>query len=224
MEDKLSNAQIAWRAAQDIEDGSYVNLGIGFPELIAKFQPEGRDVTYHTENGVLGFGAAPEPGQEDWDLINAGKKAITLKPGASFFHHADSFSMVRGGHLDLAVLGAYQVAQNGDLANWRVGSKGVPAVGGAMDLVHGAKRVAVITDHVTKDGGPKLVEACTFPLTGVGCVTRVYTSLAVVDVQDGHFVLREKLPAISMEALQAVTGATLHTDGPVGDLIVPEDL
>ncbi|MBN9888303.1 CoA transferase subunit B [Pelagibaca abyssi] len=224
MEDKLSNAQIAWRAAQDIEDGSYVNLGIGFPELIAKFQPEGRDVTYHTENGVLGFGAAPEPGQEDWDLINAGKKAITLKPGASFFHHADSFSMVRGGHLDLAVLGAYQVAQNGDLANWRVGSKGVPAVGGAMDLVHGARRVAVITDHVTKDGGPKLVETCTFPLTGVGCVTRVYTSLAVVDVQDGHFVLREKLPAISMEALQAVTGATLHTDGPVGDLIVPEDL
>ncbi|WP_304466272.1 3-oxoacid CoA-transferase subunit B [Tropicimonas sp. IMCC34043] len=224
MDDKLSNARIAWRAAQDIEDGSYVNLGIGFPELIAKFQPEGRDVTYHTENGVLGFGAAPEPGQEDWDLINAGKKAITLKPGASFFHHADSFSMVRGGHLDLAVLGAYQVAQNGDLANWRVGSKGVPAVGGAMDLVHGAKRVAVITDHVTKDGGPKLVEACTFPLTGVGCVTRVYTSLAVVDVQDGHFVLREKLPAISMEALQAVTGATLHTDGPVGDLIVPEDL
>ncbi|APZ52457.1 3-oxoacid CoA-transferase subunit B [Salipiger abyssi] len=224
MEDKLSNAQIAWRAAQDIEDGSYVNLGIGFPELIAKFQPEGRDVTYHTENGVLGFGAAPEPGQEDWDLINAGKKAITLKPGASFFHHADSFSMVRGGHLDLAVLGAYQVAQNGDLANWRVGSKGVPAVGGAMDLVHGARRVAVITDHVTKDGGAKLVETCTFPLTGVGCVTRVYTSLAVVDVQDGHFVLREKLPAISMEALQAVTGATLHTDGPVGDLIVPEDL
>lgn len=224
MEDKLSNAQIAWRAAQDLEDGSYVNLGIGFPELIATFQPEGREVTYHTENGVLGFGKAPEPGQEDWDLINAGKKAITLNPGASFFHHADSFSMVRGGHLDLAVLGAYQVAQNGDLANWRVGTKGVPAVGGAMDLVHGAKRVAVVTDHVTKDGKPKLVETCTFPLTGVGCVTRVYTSLAVLDIQDGKFILREKLPNISLEALQAVTGATLHTDGPVGDLIVPEDI
>ncbi len=224
MEDKLSNAQIAWRAAQDIEDGSYVNLGIGFPEMIAKFQPEGRDITYHTENGVLGFGKAPAEGEEDWDLINAGKKAITLNPGASFFHHADSFSMVRGGHLDLAVLGAYQVAQNGDLANWRVGSKGVPAVGGAMDLVHGAKRVAVVTDHVTKDGGPKLVETCTFPLTGVGCVTRVYTSLAVIDIEGGKFVLREKLPGISLEELQAVTGATLHTEGDVADLIVPEDL
>lgn len=224
MEDKLSNAQIAWRAAQDLEDGSYVNLGIGFPELIATFQPDGRNVTYHTENGVLGFGKAPEPGQEDWDMINAGKKAITLNPGASFFHHADSFAMVRGGHLDLAVLGAYQVAQNGDLANWRVGTKGVPAVGGAMDLVHGAKRVAVVTDHVTKDGKPKLVETCTFPLTGVGCVTRVYTSLAVLDIEGGKFILREKLPNLSLEALQAVTGATLHTDGPVSDLIVPEDL
>ncbi|MDR6267529.1 MULTISPECIES: 3-oxoacid CoA-transferase subunit B [Roseobacteraceae] len=220
----LSNAQIAWRAAQDIEDGSYVNLGIGFPEMIAKFQPDGRDVTYHTENGVLGFGKAPLEGEEDWDLINAGKKAITLKPGASFFHHADSFAMVRGGHLDLAVLGAYQIAQNGDLANWRVGSKGVPAVGGAMDLVHGAKRVAVVTDHVTKDGKPKLVESCTFPLTGVGCVTRVYTSLAVIDIADGKFVLKEKLPAVTLAQLQSVTGATLHIDGEVADLIVPEDL
>ena len=157
MEDKLTNAQIAWRAAQDLEDGSYVNLGIGFPEMIATFQPEGRDVTYHTENGVLGFGKAPKEGEEDWDLINAGKKAVTLKPGASFFHHADSFAMVRGGHLDIAILGAFQVSENGDLANWRLGSKGVPAVGGAMDLVHGAKQVMVITDHVTKDGKPKLV-------------------------------------------------------------------
>ncbi len=220
----LSNAQIAWRAAQDIEDGSYVNLGIGFPEMIAKFQPEGRDVTYHTENGVLGFGEAPAEGTEDWDLINAGKKAITLNPGASFFHHADSFAMVRGGHLDLAVLGAYQIAQNGDLANWRVGSKGVPAVGGAMDLVHGAKRVAVVTDHVTKDGKPKLVEACTFPLTGVACVTRVYTSLAVIDIADGKFILREMLPSMTFEQLQSVTGGTLHTDGDVADLIVPKDL
>jgi 3-oxoadipate CoA-transferase, beta subunit len=220
----LNNAQIAWRAAQDIEDGSYVNLGIGFPEMIAKFQPEGSDVTYHTENGVLGFGKAPLEGEEDWDLINAGKKAITLNPGASFFHHADSFAMVRGGHLDLAVLGAYQIGQNGDLANWRVGSNGVPAVGGAMDLVHGAKRVAVVTDHVTKDGKPKLVEACTFPLTGVACVTRVYTSLAVVDIEDGKFILREKVPGITLAQLQAVTGATLHVDGGVADLNVPEDL
>lgn len=221
---KLSNAAIAWRAAQDIEDGAYVNLGIGFPEMVATYQPEGRDVTYHTENGVLGFGKAPDEGCEDWDLINAGKKAITLKPGASFFHHADSFAMVRGGHLDLAVLGAYQVAQNGDLANWRVGSKGVPAVGGAMDLVHGAKRVAVITDHVTKDGKPKLVETCSFPLTGVACVTRVYTSLAVLDIKDGHFVLREKLPSLSMEQLQSVTGAKLHIENDVTDLIVAKDI
>ncbi len=221
---KLSNAQIAWRAAQDIQDGAYVNLGIGFPEMIAKYQPDGRHITYHTENGVLGFGKAPAVGDEDWDLINAGKKAITLSPGASFFHHADSFAMVRGGHLDLAVLGAYQVAQNGDLANWRVGSKGVPAVGGAMDLVHGAKRVAVVTDHVTKDGKPKLVEHCTFPLTGVGCITRIYTSLAVVDVAGGRFVLREKRAAMSFDDLQSLTGATLHIEGDVADLKVPEDL
>lgn len=222
MTTKLSNAQIAWRAAQDIADGAYVNLGIGFPEMVAKFQPEGRQAVFHTENGVLGFGEAPPAGAQDWDLINAGKKAITLKPGAAFFHHADSFAMVRGGHLDVAILGTYQVAQNGDLANWSTGPKGVPAVGGAMDLVHGAKRVAVITDHVTKDGKPKLLQACTLPLTGVGCVTRVYTSLAVVDVQDGHFVLREKLPTISLDDLQAVTGAQLHLDGAVGDLVVPE--
>ncbi|SEG08058.1 3-oxoadipate CoA-transferase beta subunit [Thalassococcus halodurans] len=218
---KLSNAQIAWRAAQDIEDGAYVNLGIGFPEMVAQYQVEGREAIYHTENGVLNFGAAPAEGEEDWDLINAGKKAITLKDGAAFFHHADSFAMVRGGHLDVAILGAFQVAQNGDLANWSTG-KGVPAVGGAMDLVHGAKRVAVVTDHVTKKGDPKLVAECTMPLTGVGCVTRVYTSLAVIDIEDGHFVLREKLPQISLEELQAVTGGELKVQGTVADLIVPE--
>ncbi|MCJ8150344.1 CoA transferase subunit B [Shinella sp. H4-D48] len=219
---KLSNAQIAWRAAQDIQDGAYVNLGIGFPEMVARYQPPGRQAIFHTENGILDFGEPPAEGEEDWDLINAGKKAVTLKPGASFFHHADSFAMVRGGHLDVAILGAYQVAQNGDLANWRVGSKGVPAVGGAMDLVHGAKQVFVITEHVTKDGKPKLVEACTFPLTGVGCITRVYTSLAVIDIVDGRFVLREKLSGLSFEDLQAKTGAKLHTDGPVADLVAPE--
>ncbi|SIQ21008.1 3-oxoadipate CoA-transferase beta subunit [Rhizobium sp. RU33A] len=218
---KLSNAQIAWRAAQDIEDGAYVNLGIGFPEMVAKFQPEGREAIFHTENGVLNFGEAPAAGEEDWDLINAGKKAVTLKPGAAFFHHADSFAMVRGGHLDVAILGAYQVAENGDLANWRVGSKGVPAVGGAMDLVHGAKQVVVITEHVTKDGKPKLVERCSFPLTGVGCITRVYTSHAVIDIVDGRFVVREKLAAMTMDELQAMTGAKLHTDGQVADLVVP---
>jgi 3-oxoadipate CoA-transferase beta subunit len=219
---KLSNAQIAWRAAQDIVDGAYVNLGIGFPEMVARYQPPGRQAIFHTENGILDFGEPPLEGEEDWDLINAGKKAVTLKPGAAFFHHADSFAMVRGGHLDVAILGAYQVAENGDLANWRVGSKGVPAVGGAMDLVHGAKQVFVITEHVTKDGKPKLVDRCTFPLTGVGCITRVYTSHAVIDIEKGRFVLREKLPGLSFEALQAMTGATLHIDGPVADLVAPE--
>lgn len=219
---KLSNAQIAWRAAQDIQDGAYVNLGIGFPEMVARYQPPGREAIFHTENGILNFGEAPAAGEEDWDLINAGKKAVTLKPGAAFFHHADSFAMVRGGHLDVAILGAYQVAQNGDLANWRVGSKGVPAVGGAMDLVHGAKQVFVITEHVTKNGEPKLVEKCTFPLTGVGCITRIYTSHAVVDVVNGQFVLREKLPGMSIYDLQAMTGAKLHEDGPITDLVAPE--
>ena len=219
---KLSNAQIAWRAAQDIEDGAYVNLGIGFPEMVAKYQPEGREAIFHTENGILGFGKAPPEGEEDWDLINAGKKAVTLKPGASFFHHADSFSMVRGGHLDVAILGAFQIAQNGDLANWSTGKGSIPAVGGAMDLVQSAKRVAVVTDHVTKKGDPKLVDRCTMPLTGVGCVTRIYSSLAVVDVVDAHFVLREKLAALSFDDLQAVTGGELKVDGTIKDLVVPD--
>ncbi len=222
MTTKLSNAQIAWRAAQDIQDGAYVNLGIGFPEMVAKFKPEGREVVYHTENGVLDFGEAPPKGEEDWDLINAGKKAVTLNPGASFFHHADSFAMVRGGHLDVAILGAYEVAENGDLANWSTGPGSVPAVGGAMDLVHGAKRVCVITDHVTKQGQPKLLKRCKLPLTGVGCVTTVYTSLAVVEIVNQRFVLREKLPSISLEELQAVTEATLVVEGTIKDLIVPE--
>lgn len=219
---KLTNSQIAWRVAQDIEDGSYVNLGIGFPEMVAQYQPEGRQAIFHTENGVLDFGEPPAPGAEDWDLINAGKKAITLNRGGSFFHHADSFAMVRGGHLDLAVLGAFQVAQDGSLANWSLGRGGIPAVGGAMDLVHGAKRVAVMTEHVTKKSEPKLLEECTLPLTGVGCVTRIYTSLAVIDVEDGKFVVKEKLPTISMDELQAVTGATLHTSGDVAELTIPE--
>jgi 3-oxoadipate CoA-transferase beta subunit len=199
-----------------------VNLGIGFPEMVAKFQPPGREAIFHTENGILGFGEAPKAGEEDWDLINAGKKAVTLKPGTAFFHHADSFAMVRGGHLDVAILGAYEVAETGDLANWSTGPKGVPAVGGAMDLVHGAKRVAVITEHVTKDGKPKLVKRCSLPLTGVGCVTRVYTSLAVIDIEGGRFVLREKLPSLSVDELQAMTGAELVVPDTVADLSVPE--
>ena len=222
MSAKLTNAQIAWRAAQDLPDGAYVNLGIGFPEMIAKFKPDRREVIYHTENGVLDFGEAPPAGQEDWDLINAGKKAITLNPGAAFFHHADSFAMVRGGHLDIAVLGAYEVAENGDIANWSTGPGSVPAVGGAMDLVHGAKQIWVVTDHVTKKGEPKLLRNCRLPLTGVGCVTTVYSSLAVIDIVDKRFVLREKLPQMSVDELQAVTEAELVVGDSVGDLTVPE--
>lgn len=219
---KLTNAQIAWRAAQDLPDGAYVNLGIGFPEMIARFMPQGRHVIYHTENGILDFGDAPAPGTENWDLINAGKKAVTLNPGASFFHHADSFAMVRGGHLDVAVLGAFEVAQNGDLANWSTGHGSVPAVGGAMDLVHGAKQVWVVTDHVTKTGGPKLLERCRLPLTGVACVTRVYTSLAVIDIEADGFVLREKVPEVTLEELQALTGAKLVLRGEIGTLTAPQ--
>lgn len=219
---KLTNPQIAWRAAQDIDDGAYVNLGIGFPEMVARFQPPGREVIFHSENGVLGFGEAPADGEEDWDLINAGKKAISLNPGAAIFDSADSFSLVRGGHLDVAILGAYQVAQNGDLANWRVGGGGVPAVGGAMDLVNGAKQVIVVTEHVTKDGQPKLVESCSFPLTGVRCVTKIYTSLAVIQVWDERFVLLEKLEGISFDELQSLTGAVLHIENDIADLKVPE--
>ncbi|TCK02933.1 3-oxoacid CoA-transferase subunit B [Marinobacterium mangrovicola] len=219
---KLTNSQIAWRAAQDLFDGAYVNLGIGFPEMVAKYQPEGCEVVFHTENGVLGFGEAPAPGEEDWDIINAGKKAITLKPGCSIFHHADSFSMIRGGHLDVAILGAYEISQNGDLANWSTGKGGIPAVGGAMDLVNGVKTVAIVTDHITKKGGAKLVESCSLPLTGVGCVNRIYTSLAVIDIEDGKFVLKEKIPNISVEELQSLTGAQLHLGASVKDLVVPE--
>jgi 3-oxoadipate CoA-transferase beta subunit len=219
---KLTNAQMAWRAAQDIEDGAYVNLGIGFPEMVAQFQPAGRQAVFHTENGILNFGSAPAKGEEDWDMINAGKKAVTLLPGASFFNHSDSFAMVRGGHLDVAILGTYEVAENGDLANWSTGGKGIPGIGGAMDLVHGAKRVAVLTDHVTKDGKPKLVKRCSLPVTGLGCVTRVYTSLAVIDIENERFVLREKLASMSVEELQSVTGAELVLPNEILDLTVPE--
>ena len=166
----------------------------------------------------------PSEGEEDWDLINAGKKAITLNPGAAFFHHADSFAMVRGGHLDVAILGAYQVAQNGDLANWSTGKGGVPAVGGAMDLVHGAKRIAVLTSHLTKKGAPKLVAECTMPLTGVGCVTRVYTSYCVADIENKQFIVREKIKSITTEELQSRTGADLVFPSTMKQLEPPENL
>ncbi len=202
--------EMAKRLATDIPNGSYVNLGIGIPELVAKFVPEGRTLIYHTENGLLGMGPSPAEGQGDPELINAGKRYVTTNPGAAFFHHADSFSMIRGGHIDLCVLGAMQVAQNGDLANWSTGAPdAIPAVGGAMDLVAGVKSVYVITQHTTKQGEPKLVEQCTFPLTGQGVITRVYTDLAVIEITPKGFQLIELSPGIDFEYVQERTGAAL---------------
>lgn len=206
--------EMARRLALDIADGSYVNLGIGIPELVARYVPEGRTLIYHTENGLLGMGPSPAPGQGDPELINAGKRQVTAIPGAAYFHHADSFAMIRGGHLDLSVLGAMQVACNGDLANWSTGeADAIPAVGGAMDLVAGVKLVYVITQHCTKEGEPKLVERCTYPLTGVGVVDRVYTELAVIDVTPRGFEVVELAPGVEFEYVRARTGAPLLRRG-----------
>jgi len=202
--------QMAQRLAQDIPNGSYVNLGIGIPELVARFVPEGRTLIYHTENGLLGMGPSPEPGKGDPELINAGKRHVTANPGAAYFHHADSFSMIRGGHIDLCVLGAMQVSMHGDLANWSTGEPdAIPAVGGAMDLVAGVKSVYVITQHCTKTGEPKLVESCTYPLTGRGVINRIYTDLAVINVTSDGFRLVELSPGVELEYVQQRTGAPL---------------
>lgn len=202
--------QMARRVAQDIPDGSYVNLGIGMPELVAAFIPEGREVIYHVENGLLGMGPDPQPGTADPELINAGKKPVTAVPGAAYFHHADSFVMIRGGHIDICVLGAMQIAANGDLANWSTGGDdAIPAVGGAMDLVAGVRTIYVITQHVTKSGEPKIVTECTYPLTGKGVVDRIYTDLAVIDVTEKGLVVTELAPGVTLEELQASTGAPL---------------
>ncbi|HMN96141.1 MAG TPA: 3-oxoacid CoA-transferase subunit B [Phycisphaerales bacterium] len=205
-----SRDQIARRVAQDIPNGSYVNLGIGLPELVARFVPEGRSLVYHTENGLLGMGPSPAAGEGDPELINAGKRRVTMMPGAAFFDQATSFAMIRGGHLDLSVLGALQVARNGDLANWSTGADdAIPAVGGAMDLVAGVRRVFVLTQHVTKEGEPKLVDACTYPLTGRGVVDRVYTDLAVIDVTPEGFRLVELAPGVDFGHVAARTGAAI---------------
>jgi 3-oxoadipate CoA-transferase beta subunit len=202
--------QIAQRVAQDIPNGSYVNLGIGIPELVAHHVPAGRTFIYHTENGLLGMGPSPAAGQGDPELINAGKRRVTMMPGAAFFDQATSFAMIRGGHLDLSVLGALQVAANGDLANWSTGADdAIPAVGGAMDLVAGVKRVFVMTTHVTKEGEPKLVQRCTYPLTGRAVVTRIYSDLAVIDVTAGGFALVELAPGITFDFVQERTGAPI---------------
>ena len=206
----LTRDQMAMRLAQDISNGSYVNLGIGIPELVAKYVPEGREFIYHTENGLLGMGPSPEEGDADPELINAGKRHVTAMPGAAYFHHADSFAMIRGGHLDLCVLGALQVSKNGDLANWSTGAKdAIPAVGGAMDLVAGVKSIYVITQHCTKNGEPKLVSSCTYPLTGCGVVNRIYTDLAVIEITPEGFKLIELSPGVTFDHVQERTGAPL---------------
>ena len=203
-------SEMAQKVALDIPDGSYVNLGIGIPEMVADFVPEGRELIYQTENGLLGMGKIPNKENEDRELVNAGKKCITAIPGASYFHHADSFTMIRGGHIDVCVLGAMQVSKYGDLANWSTGRKNaIPAVGGAMDLVAGVKRILVITQHTTKQGDPKIIEECTYPLTGKGVVERIYTNLAIIDVKKDGLYVREMGPNVNFETLQKHTGVKL---------------
>jgi 3-oxoadipate CoA-transferase, beta subunit len=202
--------QMARRVAIDIEDGMVVNLGIGLPTLVANHLPEGREVLLHSENGVLGMGPAPAKGEEDYDLINAGKQPITLLPGGAFFHQADSFAMMRGGHLDVCVLGAFQVSAKGDLANWHTGAPdAIPAVGGAMDLALGAKKTFIMMEHTTKAGEPKVVAECAYPLTAVGCVSRIYTDLAVIDVTPRGLVVLDAVEGLPFDTLQALTGAPL---------------
>ena len=207
---RLTREQLAARVARDIPEGAYVNLGIGLPTLVANHLPRDREIFLHSENGILGMGPAPAPGEEDPDLINAGKQPVTLLPGGSFFHHADSFAMMRGGHLDLCVLGAFEVSLSGDLANWHTGSPdAIPAVGGAMDLAVGAKKVFVMMEHLTRQGRSKIVERCTCPLTALGCVERVYTDLAVLEVLPGGLQVTELVAGLSFEELQRLTGVPL---------------
>ena len=206
----LTRDQIAERVAQDIPEGAYVNLGIGQPTKIAKYLPDDKDVFLHSENGLLAFGPPPAKGEEDSELINAGKEYVTMLAGGSFFHHGDSFAMMRGGHIDICVLGAFQVAANGDLANWSTGAEdAIPAVGGAMDLAVGAKKVFVMTSHTTKEGDPKIVSKLTYPVTGKKCVDRIYTDLCVINVTDKGLEVNKIVDNLSFDDLQVLTGAQL---------------
>lgn len=205
-----SREEMARRVALDISDGAYVNLGIGIPELVAQFVPEGREVIFQTENGLLGMGPSPASSAEDLELINAGKKPVTAIPGAAFFHHADSFAMIRGGHIDICVLGAMQISAEGDLANWSTGERdAIPAVGGAMDLVAGVKKIFVVTEHTTKSGEPKIVQECTYPITGKSVVDRIYTNLAVIDVMANGLVVTDLAPNVTFEDVQKKTDTKL---------------
>jgi 3-oxoadipate CoA-transferase beta subunit len=207
---RLTRDQLAARVAKDIPEGAYVNLGIGLPTLVANHLPPEREIFLHSENGILGMGPAPAAGEEDWDLINAGKQPVTMVTGGAFFHHADSFAIMRGGHLDICVLGAFQVSAGGDLANWHTGeADAIPAVGGAMDLAVGARQVYIMMEHLTRAGESKIVRTCTYPLTGIACVSRIYTDLAVIDVTAAGLVAREWVDELSFEELCALTAAPL---------------
>jgi 3-oxoadipate CoA-transferase beta subunit len=207
---RFSRDDMARRVAQDIPEGAYVNLGIGLPTMVANHLDKSRDIFLHSENGILGMGPAPAAGEEDEDVINAGKQPVTLLTGGSYFHHGDSFAMMRGGHLDICVLGAFQVSVQGDLANWHTGGPdAIPAVGGAMDLAIGAKSVYVMMEHQTKAGESKIVHACTYPLTGIGCVNRIYTDLAVMDVTPNGLIVRDIAEGLSLQELEKLTGVAL---------------
>ncbi len=208
---RLTRIEMAARVARDIPDGAVVNLGIGLPTLVANHLPSDREVLLHSENGVLGMGPAPAEADIDWDLINAGKQPVTLLPGGSYFHHADSFAMMRGGHLDFCVLGAFQVSVTGDLANWHTGAPdAIPAVGGAMDLAIGAKKTFVMMEHLTKSGESKIVPVCSYPLTGVGCVSRIYTDLATIDVTKQGLRVIDMVEGLDLAELQRLSGVPLQ--------------
>ncbi|MFM2008516.1 MAG: 3-oxoadipate CoA-transferase subunit [Pseudomonadota bacterium] len=207
---RFSRDDMARRVAQDISEGAYVNLGIGLPTMVANHLDKSREIFLHSENGILGMGPAPAAGEEDEDLINAGKQPVTLLTGGAYFHHGDSFAMMRGGHLDICVLGAFQVSVKGDLANWHTGAPdAIPAVGGAMDLAIGAKSVYVMMEHQTKTGESKIVQACTYPLTGIACVNRIYTDLAVMDVTPQGLIVRDIAEGMSLQELEKLTGVAL---------------
>jgi 3-oxoadipate CoA-transferase, beta subunit len=218
---RLTREQIAQRAALELPNGAYVNLGWGIPNLIADYLPKNVEVYFHSENGILGMGRRARPGEEDFDLVDAMKVPVTLIPGASFFHQADAHLMTRGGHLDVAVLGGFQVSEKGDLANWKIpGAKGSGGIGGAMDIAAGAKKLIVCMEHTTKEGAPKIVRQCTYPLTGLACVDTIVTDLAVIDVNAKGLVLREIAPGWSIEELQRLTGAPLASLGRATEIKV----